>query len=214
MILMIFAKDAGTKKETIVSYKPQQNSVAKRKNRTIMEAVRAMLHYQKLPKFLWREAANIIVYVQNKIPHRALNNKTLEEVFIDKRPKVSHLRIFGRLIYFHVPKEKRNKLEASCKKDMLVGYYDNSKAYRIYVPSQRTIEFSKRIAFDEHAVLRKTRDSHPLAIAERQVVNEKEVASESKLEPENELASNSMGSMDPLDPPRHDPLTRKSPLWL
>lgn len=70
-----------------------------------------------------------------------------------------------------MPKEKKNKLEASSKKGMFVGYYDNSKAYRIYVTGQITIEFSKDVTFDEDAALRKVKDSHPPAIAERQVVN-------------------------------------------
>lgn len=112
-------------------------------------------------------------------------------------------------VYFHVPKEKRNKLEASCKKGTFVGYYDNSKAYRIYVPSQRTIEFSRDVTFDEDTIPRKARDSPPPAIAERQVVNEKEVVSKSEPEPKNELVDNLMGSNDPLDPPPHDPPTKK-----
>ena len=57
--------EAGIKRETTTPYTPEQNGVAERKNRTIMEAVRAMLHDQSLPKFLWAEAANIAVYVQN-----------------------------------------------------------------------------------------------------------------------------------------------------
>ena len=44
---------------------PQQNGVAERKNRTIMEAVCDVLHDQRLLKFLWAEAANTVVYVQN-----------------------------------------------------------------------------------------------------------------------------------------------------
>lgn len=48
------------------------------------EIPHAMLHGLGLPKFLWGEDANIIVYVQNRCPHQALNFKTLEEVFIGK----------------------------------------------------------------------------------------------------------------------------------
>ena len=81
-----------------------------------MGEIKAMLHDQKLPKLLWGDTANTIVYVQNKSPHRTLNNKTLGEVFSNEKPEVGHLRIFGCPVYFHVPKEKRNKLEASCKK--------------------------------------------------------------------------------------------------
>ena len=107
-----------------------------------------------------------------------------------------------------------NKLEASSKKGIFVGYCDNSKAYKIYVPGQITIEFSRDVTFDEDATLRKARDSPLPVIAERQIVNEKEVTSESESEPENELVDNPMGSMDPLDPPPHDPPTKNIPLWL
>ena len=81
-----------------------------------------MLHDQSLPKFLWGEAANTTVYVQNRSPHQALDFKTREELFIVKKPDVFHFRIFGCPIYFHVPKEKINKLEASGKKGTFVGY--------------------------------------------------------------------------------------------
>ena len=59
----------------------------------IMEAAKAMLHDQDLPMRIWAEAARTIVYVQNHTPHRVLENKTPEEVFFGKKPKVSHLRI-------------------------------------------------------------------------------------------------------------------------
>ena len=99
------------------------------------------------------EATNTIVYVQNRSPHYALNNKNLEEVFYGEKLEVGNLRIFDSLVYFHVPKEKRNKLEASGKKGMNVGYCENYKAYRIYVPGQINIEFRKVITFDEDTTL-------------------------------------------------------------
>lgn len=52
-----------------------------------------------------------------------------------------------------MPKEKSTKLEASGKKDMVVGYRENSKAYIIYVHGKKTIEFSRDITFDEDATL-------------------------------------------------------------
>eukprot|EP00253_Pinus_taeda_P008421 PITA_08421 len=74
-----FCKEAGIKRENTTPYTPEQNGVVERKNRIIMEAVRAMLHDQKIPKFLWAEAANTIVYVQNRCPHQALGSKTPED---------------------------------------------------------------------------------------------------------------------------------------
>jgi len=94
-------------------YNPQQNGVEKRKNRTIMEAARDMLHDQDLPMHLLAEAARIAVYVQNCTPHRVLENKTPEEVFSDKKPEFNHLRIFSCPMYIHIPKEKITKLYPS-----------------------------------------------------------------------------------------------------
>jgi transposase InsO family protein len=60
-----FCKDVGIKRELTTPYNPQQNGVAERKNRTIMEAVKTMIHDQDLPMCLWAEAAMAVVYVQN-----------------------------------------------------------------------------------------------------------------------------------------------------
>ena len=57
-----------------------------RKNRTIMEAAREMLHDQDLPMHLWVEASRTSVYVQNHTPHRVLENEIPEEFFSSKKP--------------------------------------------------------------------------------------------------------------------------------
>ena len=92
-----------------------------------MEATREMLHDQELPMHLWEEATRTSVYVQNHNPHRVLKNKTPEEVFSGKKPEVIHLKIFGYLVYIHIPKEKRTKLDTSGRKGIFVGYNDTSK---------------------------------------------------------------------------------------
>ena len=107
-------------------YNPQQNGISERKNRTIMEAARAMLHDQDIPMHLWAEAARTTVYVQNRTPHRALENKTPEEDFSGKKPKVIHLRIFSCPVYIHIPKEKGKNLQ-----ERRVYLWDTLKARRI-----------------------------------------------------------------------------------
>ena len=91
-----------------------------------------MLHDQDIPMHLWAEATRTSVYVQNRTPHRVLENKTPEEVFFSKKLEVIHLRIFDCPMYIHIPKEKRTKLDPSGKKGIFVGYSESSKAYRIY----------------------------------------------------------------------------------
>ena len=77
---------------------------------------------------LWEKEAKKVVYVQNCTPHRVLDNKTPEEAFSGEKSEVSHLRIFGCLVYIHIPKEKRTKLNPSRRKGIFVGYSDTSKA--------------------------------------------------------------------------------------
>lgn len=152
-----YCREAGIKRETTTAYTPKQNGVAKRKNCSIIEATRAMLHDQSLPKFLWADAANTAAYVQNRCLHQVLDSKTPEEVFTGKKPDVSHFRIFGGLIYFHVPKEKRSKSNAFGKKGEFVGYSEISKAYRIYVHGQKEVEISHDLTFDEDVALSRFR---------------------------------------------------------
>ena len=116
-----------------VPYTLEHNGVAERKNRSIVGSVRAMFHDQSLPFFLLAEACSIAVYLQNRSPHRALGNKTHEEMFTGKKLEVSHFRIFGCLNFSHVPSEKRTKLEPTAKRGIFVGYDETLKAFRIYL---------------------------------------------------------------------------------
>ena len=152
-----FLKENGIERRCSAPYSPSQNGKSERKNRTILDMCRCLLSQSKLPLSLWAECINCCVYVQNRCPHRILDYKT-QEVFTGEKPNVEHFRIFGCLVYFHVPKEKRNKLDASGKKGMFAGYNETSKVYRIYVSGQREVERSHVVTFDEDSTLRKVRD--------------------------------------------------------
>lgn len=97
----------------IILYNPQQNGVVERKNRTIKEFVKEMMHDQEFPVFLYSEAYITIVHIQNISPHQIMENQSHEEAFTKKKPQVGHLRIFGCFVYICVPKDKRRKLEPS-----------------------------------------------------------------------------------------------------
>ena len=150
-------KDSRIKRDLSTPYNPQQDGIAERNNRTIMEAARAMLHDQDIPMHLWAEATRTMVYVQNHTPHRVLENKTPEEVFFGKKPEVSHLRIFDYPMYIHILKEKRTKLDPSRKKGIFVGYSERSKAYRIYFPRFKNIDIIRDVTFDEDSSYIKSR---------------------------------------------------------
>jgi hypothetical protein len=131
----------------------------RRKNRTIIEATKAMIHDQHLPMIPWAEASMTTVYGQNRSPHQILKNMTPEEDFTGVKPEIGHFRIFGCPVFFHVSKEKRSKLDPSGKKGTFVGYSESSKAYRIYILGQRQIEVSRDVIFEEEIAFQRSTES-------------------------------------------------------
>lgn len=147
-----------------------------------------MLHDQYLPKFLWGEATKTAVYIQNRSPHRTLGNVTPKKVFTGKKPNIDDLRIFGCLVYIHIPKDKRKKLDPARKKGIFVGYSNSSKAYRIYIKEGHQIEVSRDVIFDERIAFKKSKDlssdfdEEDLPIFEEEPTNEGEVSHQEKEE--------------------------------
>lgn len=143
-----YAKE-GIRREWTTPYNPQKNRVAKWKHMTIDGAARAMLYDQDLPQSLWVEAFSTIVYIQNKVSHKALGMMTFEEAFTGKKPKVGPFTIFGSIAYCHVPDDKHTKLDQTTKKGFFVVYNETSKTYRIYIPSIRKIIVRWDVNFQE-----------------------------------------------------------------
>jgi transposase InsO family protein len=79
-----FCREVGIKMELSTPYNPQQNGVAERKNRSVMEAVKAMIHDRGLSMYLWAEATRTVVYVQNRSPHKVLEIKLQKKCFLEK----------------------------------------------------------------------------------------------------------------------------------
>lgn len=154
--------DNGIKHETSAPHTPEQNGVAERDNRTIMEGARSLLHAKDLPLELWAEAVGCTVYILN----RALTSTspvTPYEAWYGKRPDLSNLRIFGSKCFVHIPGTNRQKLDAKSDRCIFVGYPDGQKAYRVWDPSTRRVKISRDVIFDEQplAVAVKPSTSHP-----------------------------------------------------
>ncbi|GJT68525.1 ribonuclease H-like domain-containing protein [Tanacetum coccineum] len=94
-IMNQFCEMKGIKREFSVARTSQQNRVAKRKNRTLIEATRTMLADLKLPTTFWAEAVNTACYVQNRVLVIKPHNKTPYELFLGRQPALSFMRPFG-----------------------------------------------------------------------------------------------------------------------
>lgn len=71
-----FLKSEGILHQLSVEYTPQQNGVAERKNRTLVEMARCILLQGNLPESLWAEAINAATYIRNRCATKTLNGKT------------------------------------------------------------------------------------------------------------------------------------------
>lgn len=90
-----YLESQGIRRQLSVEYTPQQNGVAERANRTIVEMARAMLIKSDVPKSLWAEAVNTAVFLRNRCPSKANNGMTPYELWSNRKPNVKFLRIFG-----------------------------------------------------------------------------------------------------------------------
>ncbi|KAG8492389.1 hypothetical protein CXB51_009729 [Gossypium anomalum] len=142
---------AGIKHQLTKVYTPQQNGVSERKNRSLLDMARCMIFEKNLPKNLWAEAVNTAVYVQNRLPTKALEQKTPFEAWFGFKPSLAHLRIFGCLCYSQVPAVKRSKLHKKAQAGILVGYSSEKKGYRILDPSTNKVFASRDVVFNERA---------------------------------------------------------------
>ena len=88
-----FCKEQGIRRQLTTAYTPQQNGVAERKNRTVMNMVRSMLSMRKVPKILWAEAVNWTFYILNRCPTVAVKDVTPQEAWNGIKPNVEHLRV-------------------------------------------------------------------------------------------------------------------------
>jgi hypothetical protein len=124
--------------QTSCSYTPQQNGVAERKNRTLLDIARALLIDSHTPAYFWPEALATATYLTNRLPSKPLAYKTPLATLGSFVPLPSHHslppRIFGCVVFVHLPKQCRTKLEPRALKCVFVGYGVHKKGYSCFVP--------------------------------------------------------------------------------
>ena len=145
--LNYFCAEKGIQRQYSAVRTPQQNGVAERRNRTLIDAARTMLCDSKLPVFFWAEAINTACYVQNRVLINKRLMKTPYEVLVGHKPTVSHFRTFGcRCTLLH--QESTPKFSPKADDCYFVGYGNNT-TYRVYVKSTGCIVESYNVRWLE-----------------------------------------------------------------
>ncbi|GJX96448.1 putative ribonuclease H-like domain-containing protein [Tanacetum coccineum] len=145
-----FCEMKGIKREFSVARTPQQNGVAKKKNRTLIEAAKTMLADLKLPTTFWAEAVNTACYVQNRVLVIKPHNKTPYELFNGRPPTISFMRPFRCLVTILNTLDHLGKFDGKADEGFFVGYSINNKAFRVFNSRTRIVEETLHITFLEN----------------------------------------------------------------
>ncbi|GJY77871.1 putative ribonuclease H-like domain-containing protein [Tanacetum coccineum] len=148
-VISEFCEEKCIKKEFSAARTLQQNCVAKRRNRTLIEAARTMLADSKLPTIFWAEAVNTAFYVQNRVLVVKPHNKTPYELFRGRTPALSFMRPFGCHLTILKILDYLGKFDEKLDEGFFVGYSMNSKDFRVYNIRTRKVEENLHIRFLE-----------------------------------------------------------------
>lgn len=184
-----FLRTNGIGRRLTVTHTPEQNGVAERRNRTLVEMARCLLIQSELPQSFWGEAINTANYTRNRCPSRSIDGKTAFEKWTGKIPNVKYFREFGSEVFTLNRDPTKNKFESRSTKGIFIGYSEQSKAYRIWIPEERKIDITRDTIFTERPKIPSTGN---LEISEKffdfPITNQETIPNESQ--EENRLDEN------------------------
>ncbi|GJV16977.1 putative ribonuclease H-like domain-containing protein [Tanacetum coccineum] len=149
-IMNQFCKMKGIKREFSVARTPQQNGVAERKNRKLIEAARTMIVDSKLPTTFWAEAVNTACYVLNRVLVIKPHNKTPYELISGRHSLIDFMKPFGCPVTILNTKDHLGKFNGKADEGYFVGYSVVSKAMRVFNKRTRIVEETLNIRFLEN----------------------------------------------------------------
>ncbi|KAH9771320.1 hypothetical protein KPL71_012662 [Citrus sinensis] len=162
-----FCADNEVVRHKTVRHTPQQNGLAERMNRTLIDKVRCMLIQSRLPMSLWAETLSTACYIVNRSSSYGINFRTPIELWTGKPADYSNMRVFGCPAYAHT---KQGKLEPRALKGVFIGYPEWVKGYKLwrtYFKPPKAI-ISRDVVFNEAEVCKyseasKTKSNHHMS---------------------------------------------------
>ena len=127
--------DKGIDRQLTIPGTPQENGVAERRNRTLLEMVRSMMAQANLPITFWGDALLTATYILNRVPSKSVTS-TPYELWTKRKPHLSNLRPWGCAAYVHESAHQHGKLGLRGKKSIFIRYSEHSKGYCSLVNNQ------------------------------------------------------------------------------
>lgn len=131
---------------------PQQNGVAERRNRTVIEAARTMLCEGKMKIKFWAEAVNTACFTQNRSIIVKRHGQTAYQMYHNKVPSIHYFHVFGCRCYILNQRDTLCKMSPKSDEGIFVGYSSVSKAYRVYNERRKIVEETINVTFDDSSL--------------------------------------------------------------
>src|SRR3954468_23068268 len=145
-----FLSEEGIRHQYSAAYTPQQNGVAERKNRTLMDMERSMLAEFKSPYNFGAEAISTAFHSSNRLYLRKILDKTPYEILTGNKPNIAYFRVFGCKCFFLIKGVRLSKFESKALEGIFVGYGAESHTYRVYNKLTGIVVESCSVEFDEN----------------------------------------------------------------
>ncbi|UYV65318.1 hypothetical protein LAZ67_3003933 [Cordylochernes scorpioides] len=135
-----FCTSVGIVHEHTMTYTPQQNGVAERMNRTLLDLFRSTISGSGLPKASWAELTYTAAYVRNRVLNDHNGESRPYELWTGNKPSLKHIRAIGCQVFVHIPRQvRKSKLERRAVKGNLVGYALRGGGYRVWIPDRKKV---------------------------------------------------------------------------
>jgi histone deacetylase 1/2 len=144
-----FFTDHGISHRVSCPHTHQQNGMAERKHRHIVETGLTLLAHGSVPFRFWGDAFSTACFLLNRFPSRVINMQTPLERLLGEKPDYTFFKVFGCACWPHLRPYNKRKLEFRSKKCVFLGYSPLHKGYKcLHVPTNR-VYISRDVVFDE-----------------------------------------------------------------
>ena len=128
-----YCSENGINIELTIPHTPEQNGIAERTNRKILDKGHTIMKDGGAPDFLWAEAFATAVYAINQTIHARSNSLTPFEAFLGWKPDIAHMRVWYSDVFIHQPKNLGVRKLGECGHLVkFLGYLEESSGYKVY----------------------------------------------------------------------------------
>ncbi|XP_076398156.1 uncharacterized protein LOC143266621 [Megachile rotundata] len=196
-----FLNESGIRRRLTVAHTPQQNGVAERKNRTLVDMAHCLLTQTGLSGAFWAETLTASNYLRNRCPTASLEG---HEYWYKRIPDLNNLKAYSAKAYVLQKEPGRGKFEPRSKEGVLVGYSEESKGYRVYVPEDKKVVVTRDVKFLEEGLVEAERDAEDTNGTTQKLDEEKEGLIELQInQPERLNEDNERPATQPVHPLSH-----------